>query len=110
MVYNSNIDDAMDEIKQAMDLLRRNTDSDSILFWEALLEINRAFATEDIEKARGYLTELLKVFILSSRSDFPDVYPHLINAYEHAMKLSRNSEGVKSIIETIERYNTISRV
>jgi len=104
MVYNSGIDRAMDDIKKAMSLLRQNTDSDSILFWEALLEVNRAFAMEDTDKAMGYLTELLKVFILSNKSEFPDVYTHITNAYAHVNPSYRNLED---FIKTVEKYKAV---
>jgi hypothetical protein len=90
MVYNSDIDEAMDDIKNAMHLLRQNfPDSDSIRFWEALLEVNRAFAMEDTETAMRYLTE---VFAFSSRSEFPEVCTHITNAYEHVNQSCRNLE------------------
>ena len=60
MVFNSDIDEAMVDIKNAMLLLRLKSDADSVLFWEALLEVNRALAIEDTEKAIRYLKELNK--------------------------------------------------
>jgi len=110
MVFSSDIDEAMADIKKAMLLLRRNSDADSALFWEALLEVNRALAIEDTEKAIRYLKELLKVFVLSNKSEFPDVCIHITNAYEHVSQLGRNLEDVNSIIKAIERYGSVSHV
>lgn len=89
LVYNSDIDEAMDDIKNAMHLLRQNADPDSIRFWGVLLEVNRAFAMEDTETAMRYLTEL---YAFSSRSEFPEVCTHITNAYEHVNQLCRNLE------------------
>jgi len=91
MEYNPDIDEAMDDIKDAMHLLRQNADADSIRFWGVLLEVNRALAMEDTETARGYLTEL-KAFARPGRSEFPDVYTHITNAYEHVNHSCRNPE------------------
>ena len=98
MEYNSDIDDAIDDIKKAMHLLRQNTDSDSIRFWGVLLEVNRALAMEDTETAWGYLTEL-KAFARPSRSEFPDVYTHITNAYEHVNQSCRNLENYNLPLE-----------
>ena len=106
----SNIDEAMAEIRLAMLLLRRNSNPDSALFWEALLEVNRALAKEDIEKAIRYLNALLKVFILSYRTEFPDVYEHARNGYEQLLDESDNAEDVHSMMKSIQRYGAISRV
>ena len=110
MVFNSDIDEAMADIKKSMLLLRRNSDADSALFWEALLEVNRALATEDTEKAIRYLKELLKVFELSSKYEFPDVYTHITNAYEYVSQSGRNLEDVNSVIKTIKRYSAVSHL
>jgi len=110
MVDNSGINEAMDDITKAMRLLRCDLHSESALFWEALLEVNRALTIEDTEKAVRYLKELLKVFVLSSRSEFPDVYTHITNAYENLSQSGRNSVDVNDILKTIERYGMVSHV
>lgn len=102
MAYNSAIDAAMDDITKGMFLLRRNNDEDSILFWEALLEINKAFAIEDTERAVIYLKALLKA-PLSGRFEFRDVYAHITDAYERVSQLDRDREDYQSIIKGIER-------
>jgi hypothetical protein len=102
MAYNPDMDTAMANIKEGMVLLRRNSDADSILFWEALLEVNRALAIEDTERAVSYLKELLRA-PLSSRVEFRGVYAHITGAYEHLNQPGRNLEDVQSIVKTIER-------
>ena len=104
MVYHPDIDEAMDEINKAMHLLRWNADSDSIQFWKALLEVNRALAMENTGKARRYLTDLINAFELSGRSEFPDAYANLRSAYEHMNKIARKPEEVHSTIPGREKY------
>jgi hypothetical protein len=105
MVYNPDIDEAMDDINEVMHLLRWNGDSESLQFWKALLEVNRALAMEDTEKAMRYLTELIQAFELSGRSEFPDAYTHITGAYEHMNTICRNLEEIQSIITTGEKYS-----
>ena len=107
MVYNSHIDEAMDDIRNAMHLLRQNADSDSVRFWEALLEVNRALAMENTDTAMRYLTELVKEFALFNRSGFPEVYTHITNAYEQVNRSCRNLEDLQSAIETEERFTAV---
>jgi hypothetical protein len=102
-IDNSDIDIAMEDLKKGMLLLRRNNDSDSILYWEALLEVNRTLAMEDTERALGYLKELLKMHIPESRFEFHDVYIDIMDAYKHIRQSGRSLEYMQSIVATIER-------
>jgi hypothetical protein len=103
ITHNSVIDAAMDDIKKGMLLLRQNEDSDSILFWEALLEVNRALAKEDTERAIRYLKELLQVPILSNRFEFREICAHITDAYERVSQSGRNLEDMQTIGKVIER-------
>ena len=107
MVYNSDVDEAMDDIKKAMHLLRLNTDPDSVLFWEALLEVNRAFAMEDTEKAIRSLKNLSEAPVLSGRSEFSEVYSHITHAYTRMNQSCRNPDDAQSLVQTVKKYTAV---
>ena len=102
MVFDSNIDAAMDDIKKGMVLLRCNSDTDSLLFWEALLEVNKALAIEDTERALRYLKKLLEA-PLSSRLEFRHVFVHIADAYGRITQRGRNLEDIQAIVKAVEQ-------
>jgi hypothetical protein len=102
MVYNSDTDAAMNDLKKGMLLLRENPDPDSILFWEALLEVNKALAIVDTERALSYLRELLKVPV-PSQFEFRDVYAYIRDAHERLEHPGINLEYLQSIVKEKER-------
>lgn len=106
MVYNSDIDAAVDEIKRGMVLIRRYKDTYSVLLWLLLLEINKALTTEDIPKALKYLKEIQEMPQPSSREEVRDVYAHIHDAYERISRTARpiimkDSHPKQSIVKSV---------